>query len=413
LILSSRQIGKSFWGCVFALEYLIRNPGKIARIISDTEKQAHNIVQDNLIKIIEDAPKGFIVRKKSELRWDLANGSSLRLGAMARSNVDSNRGSNCGLCIYEEPGFTSPDDFTYAVSSVMGPQLLRSKGREVFISTPSVVPDHPLHTQIKPYCEGIGSFFQYTVYDSPSITDDMIEEAIRRCGGENTVAFRREYLAEILRIDELMVVPWSDNYVSVMHMSPETKWAITCDWGGTRDKTAILLHCYSYHEDKDYILDEMIFEPNTSTRTIVTGLQTMVAKNGVHVSRHYADVPGQVQVDLADTYKLSVIVPPKSDWLGGVQTMAARMAAGKIVINPQCKFLINSCINGMFNKTKTDFLRNEELGHCDALAALMYAIKTRDTSNPYIDRKTGFGNMAPVFKPKSEIQIPKRFGKFK
>ena len=150
LILSSRQIGKSYFSCVFALQHLIRNSGKIARICAPTIEQAAMIVEDNLAKIIEDAPKGFINRKKSSLRWDLANGSSLRLGGLKRSNVDSNRGGNADLVIFEESGFTTPADFTYAVNSVLGPQLLRSAGTELFISSPSEDPEHPLHIKVLP-----------------------------------------------------------------------------------------------------------------------------------------------------------------------------------------------------------------------------------------------------------------------
>lgn len=412
-ILSSRQIGKSYWACVYALEYLIKHPGKIARIVGPTLEQCHDLVQDNLVKIMEDAPKGFIIRRKSELRWDLANGSSLRLGGLKRAHVDSSRGGTCNLCIFEECGFVDSESFNYGVNSVLGPMLLRGKGREVFISTPSAEPDHPLHTIIKPQCEEIGSFFAYTVFDSPSITSEMIDEAARRCGGENTEAFRREYLAEIVRSESLMVVPWSANVVQEFNCPKEYKWCVTADWGGVRDKSVALLHSYDYMSDRDIILDEMVFDANTSTRNIVTGIQTMIAKNGVHVERFYADVPGQVQVDLAETYKLVVAIPPKGDWLGGVQTMAARMGANKIHIHPQCKFLIKSCKNGMFNKTRTDFLRSEDLGHCDALAALMYSLKTKDTSNPFADRKTGYGHMAPLAMIKPDIQVPKRFGKFK
>jgi len=412
-ILSSRQIGKSYWACVFALEYLIKHPGKIARIVGPTLEQCHDLVQDNLCKIIEDAPKGFIIRRKSELRWDLINGSSLRLGGLKRAHVDSNRGGNCSLCIYEECGFVDSESFNYGVDSVLGPMLLRGKGREVFISTPSAEPDHPLHTKIKPHCEEIGSFFAYTVYDSPTITHEMIEEAARRCGGEGTDAFKREYLAEIVRSDDLMVVPWDGWSVQEFVAPEEYKWCLTADWGGVKDKSVALLHSYDFHSDRDMILDEIVFQPNTSTRHIVTGIQTMIAKHGVHVERFYADVPGQVQVDLSQTYKLTVAIPPKGDWLGGVQTMAARIADHKVVINPRCKFLIRSCKNGMFNKTRTDFLRTDDLGHCDALAALMYAMKTKDTSNPFINRHTGYGHMAPLAVLKPETQLPKRFGKFK
>ena len=74
-ILSSRQIGKSFWSSCYAIQFLIRNPGRIARIVAPTLKQCADIVNDNLIPICRDAPKSFIDPKKSDYRWEFYNGS--------------------------------------------------------------------------------------------------------------------------------------------------------------------------------------------------------------------------------------------------------------------------------------------------------------------------------------------------
>ena len=39
----------------------------------------------------------------------------------------------------------------------------------------------------------------------------------------------------------------------------------------------------------------------------------------------------------------------------------------------------------MFNKNRTDFQRTEELGHCDALACLMYSVRSQDKTLPNED----------------------------
>ena len=123
-ILSSRQIGKTYWACVYALMFLLRHPRKIARVIAPTYTQCQDLVNDNLQAIIADAPKDLIWPVKSEYRYNLFNGSSLRLGALERAFVDGNRGGNASLIIYEECGFVKTEDFNYGVDSVMGPQLL-------------------------------------------------------------------------------------------------------------------------------------------------------------------------------------------------------------------------------------------------------------------------------------------------
>jgi hypothetical protein len=84
-ILSSRQIGKTYWACVYALAFLLKNKKKIARVIAPTYTQCQDLVNDNLSQIIADAPEGLIWPVKSEYRYNLFNGSSLRLGALERA----------------------------------------------------------------------------------------------------------------------------------------------------------------------------------------------------------------------------------------------------------------------------------------------------------------------------------------
>lgn len=448
-VLSSRQVGKSYWSCTHSLEFLAENPGKISRIVAPTLKQCNDIVTDNLSPLLVDSPKGFINKKKSSYRWELSNGSSLRMGALERAHVDGNRGGNADVVIYEECGFVAAADFTYGVNSVLGPQLLRSNGVEVFVSSPSEDPDHPLHTHILPECEELGTAFRFTVFDSPSIRPDQIAEAMHRSGcvlnGEfkallllgqvttqnvkehaaksNTVlseAFCREYLAEIIRPSTLMVIPGYDaaRHVLAFQEPLYTNWHLTVDWGGVRDMTVGLLHTYDYLGNRDLIVDERVFPPNTPTGVIVAELRRMEGERMLH--SRWADVAGQTQVDLANEHNYEVQIPQKSDWLASVQAMSVRFTANQILIHPRCTFLRKSCRAGMFNKTRTDFTRdNPELGHCDGLAALMYAVRMQNRDDPYADipqsRPSNF-----YFAPKDDAVTdlssalnPNRFGKFK
>lgn len=383
LILSSRQIGKSFWSCCYALKFLISNPGSIARIVAPTLEQAFDIVEDNLAKILDDAPPGLINRKKSSLRWDLSNGSSLRLGGLKRANVDGNRGGNASLVIYEECGFVDGKDFTYGVNSVLGPQLLRSAGREIYVSTPSDDPDHPLHNHVLPECEANGSLFRYTVFDSPSISQHMVDEAIRRSGGEDSDAFKREYLAQIIRSDSLMVVPFDNSrHVRDFDIPDDCIWSVTVDWGGVRDKTVALYHTYDFQNNTHLIWDEQVWDCNTPTDDIVKSLKDKIKSHRLNVPVVYADVPGQIAIDLNNNHNFPITAPYKNNWLAGVNNMAATFNTDSILINPRCSLLIRTCFAGMFNKNRTDFLRTLDLGHCDALAALMYAIRSQDRSLP-------------------------------
>lgn len=449
-ILSSRQVGKSFWCCTHGLGYLSRGKSKIARIIAPTLKQCNDIVNDNLAGILQDAPSGFIAKKKSDYRWEIHNGASLRMGALERAHVDGNRGGNAGLVIYEECGFVPGEDFTYGVNSVLGPQLLRSKGVEIFVSSPSEDPDHPLHTVVLPECEALGTAFRFTVFDSPSITPEMILEAMKRSGckmqgdfiyyllgGQVTSAniyelagktgthlsddFRREYLAEIIRPSTLMVIPHYNAKTHVKEFGPPLNchWHITADWGGVRDLTVALLHTYDYLGNKDMIWDEKVWPANTPTSIIRNDLKVWEQSYAIHSC--WADVPGQLQVDLSNDWNFNFQLPPKSDWLASVNNMSVKFTTDGIWIHPRCQFLQKSCRAGMFNKNRTDFERTPELGHCDALAALMYAIRVQSRENPYERYRQEGHHHNIFFQPKKEEELQDigqalnsvRFGKFK
>ncbi len=388
LILSSRQIGKSYLSCVMAIEWCLRqSERKIARIVAPTLKQCADIVADNIGPICADAPAYLIERVKSEYRWRIGK-SELRLGALERAHVDGNRGGNASLIIYEECGFVKGDDFSYGVKSVLGPQLLRTGGIELYISSPSEDPEHPLHTVVLPRCVDLGTAFRFTVHDSPSITPDLIRQAVERCGGEDTDEWKREYLAQIIRPSTLVVIPSYDEgpggHVSAFNEPIECMWQVTVDWGGVRDKTVALLHTHAFGDATDLVMDERVWPANTPTSDIIRGLRELAGTRTIH--RWAADVPGQLQVDLQSAYGLEVTIPQKSDWQASVNAMSVRFATRKILIHPRCLFLRQSCRAGLFNKNRTDFERTIELGHMDALAALMYSVRTQDRQNPYSTR---------------------------
>jgi len=387
LILSSRQLGKSYWAAIYAIEFCLRNPGSIVRILAATLKQIQDIVADNIGPICADAPSGLIERQKSSYRWRVGN-SSLRLGPLERSNVDYNRGGNAALIICEEGGFVSSDDYRYAISSVIGPQLLRSGGRLIHVTSPSQDPNHIIHTEIMPKTTLLNSCFRYTIFDNPQITPEQIEQAKRLCGGDNTAAWRREYLAEIIRDPETVIVPTFDpmKHVHDFRIPDYSNWQVSIDFGGVRDKTVALLYTYDFLSDKVLVYGEAMFPPNTPTATIVEGvsaLESRAARYGHQITGRWADAPGQLQIDLQRAHNFAIRVPRKDDWQAGINNMQVMFGNNQVLVHPNCTFLIQSLESGQYNDKRTDFARTETLGHCDALAALGYALRMLDRASPY------------------------------
>lgn len=385
-VLSSRQIGKSYWVATYAIEYCLKNPGKIVRILAPTLKQVSDIVQDNLSPICLDAPHGLISRSKSEYRWQVGS-SSLRLGALERSHVDLNRGGNASLVIFEEGGFVSSDDYKYAVESVISPQLLRSKGREIHITSPSEDETHYIHDVIAPKCDALGTLFRYTVYDSPSITEEMILKAIERCGGVDTESFRREYMAEIVRSKSLMVIPeFDESYVEDFELPEHYNPGISGDMGGSRDKTAVLSLAWDFKGARLLVWDERLMDANTSTQEVVhqaLSLEPAFNWYGRQPSRWF-DAPGQVQVDMNTLFHYPMRLPLKDDVDAQLNALRLMFSQRKIVIHKRCKHLIGCLKTARYNDKRTDFERSELYGHADPIMALVYGMRMIDrVTNPY------------------------------
>jgi len=410
LILSTRQLGKSYWAVTYAISYCLKNPGSIVRVCAPTLKQVQDIVEDNLAHIIQDAPEGLIQRHKSTYRWTVGK-SSLRLGALERAHVDGNRGGKADLIICEEGGFVSSDDYKYAIKSVLGPQLLRSQGSLIHVTTPSEEIEHYIHTTIKPKTELTNSFFNFTIYDNPQLSIEQIQEAIKSCGGENTIDWQREYLAKIVRNTDTVIIP---TFSPILHVKefelPEKYFPITViDWGGVRDKTVALLFTYDFKRNKRLWMAESVFEPNTSTEEIVKKILEMEAPHK-NIQR-YADVPGQLQVDLMATHDFEISLPHKDDWKASINNLQVSIGRMEHEIHPSCKFLITSLDSGRFNKNRTDFDRNSILGHCDAIAAMMYGHRMCNLENPYPYIIPSSDNHMVLSRPKSDLEsVAEAFG---
>ena len=380
LLFISRQWGKSYLSTCYALSYCLRHPGSIVRIAAPTLKQAKDIVSDNLGPITLDAPDGLITPMKSDWRWKVGQ-SELRLGVLERANVDSLRGGNAKLVICEEGGFVTSDDYEYAVRSVIGPQLLRSGGQLIHVTTPSEEPDHYIHTEVQPKCDVAGTKFEFDIYTNPQLTKEQIDKAMALAGGENSPAWRREYLVKIVRDGSSVCVPEFDDHKDVIKDDPPEYaiWGIFSDFGGVRDKTASLFACWNFQKARLEVHHERIHDANTDTDAIVSAAKAAMPME--LIKQVYMDAPGQLLVDLRHKHGFEAMLPLKDDFEAGINAVRLAFNQGKIVVHERCRFLIATLRGATFNKQRTDFARTMALGHMDALAALIYA-------NRMIDRGT-------------------------
>lgn len=382
VVLCSRQFGKSYMGTLMAVEDCLRFPGYTVPIVGPTIKQTVDIVHQAMRIIGQDAPPGLIRRSKSETRWYVGE-SELVVGGFDTQTATKQRGKRALKIYVEEVVDSNPDQYREAIRSDLGPMLTHSPMPQmIFLTTPPRIPDHPFITETIPEAKLNGAYFCYSIDANKKLSSDQYEACVRRSGGRNTIEFRREYLCEIVRDSSVVIIPDFEKrrHVGRRELPSGHRYRVAIDWGGVRDLTVGLLHAYDYLSDTDIILREMVFPANTESDKIVAALREW--EKEFDVEEKIADAPGQLIVDLsAKGYHVST--PVKQDWQAGINFMNVRFSTDKVLVSPDCPFLIQSIESGTFNKNKTDFERTFALGHCDAIAALMYGLRSSPRANPY------------------------------
>lgn len=376
LVFCSRRYGKSFLACVLALEDCLRTPNANVLFVGPSIKQTLDIIRLLLPEILADCPKGLVSPSKSEKRWHFKNGSQLMLAGFDTA-AESIRGLRANSIYLEESGSSDPETFDYVVKSVLYPTLMHSRGKIVHLTTPALTIDHPLHTQTIPSTSSNGAFFRYTIRDNPLLTEEIIEAEIDSLGGYDSAHTKRELFCEIVKDEHIIVVPQFDDRKHVVDVSvpDDAYYWIAGDVGGVRDKSVFLLCAYDYSLDKVCIVREVVADPQTPTSEIVR--RALEMEGGRTLSR-FVDAPGQLFVDLAATYNYSCFPPEKLEFEHNIHRLQTAFWKDQVLVNPACKLLITTLRSGQLNKQRTDFSRTRDMGHCDALAALVYGLRHAD-----------------------------------
>ncbi len=381
LLLSSRQLGKSFWGLSYGISYCLKNPKSIVRIFAPTELQAAEICDDTLRVIQQFAPEGLIVRKKSDKRWAVGK-SEIRIGPLSQAHIDGKRGGNAGLIICEEGGFVSSEAYASALGAVIGPQLLRSGGKLVHVSTVSEDANHLLHTVILPKCEAKGAVARFTVYDNPQLTPELITGARERCLTEEQ--WLREYMVQIIRSEISSAVPeFSDTTVVECDPPTHANYWIGGDWGGVRDATVLLLFAYDFDRAKVLVLDECAFDKHTSSAEVVRVALAMEARWKLTKVSRFVDCPHRTDLMKDHQYAVTFPTKPQTGFEANINAVRSVIRRGDLEIHPRCKFLISTLRYQRLNKSRTDFERTEKFFHADAVMALVYGLRHVNKSNPH------------------------------
>lgn len=431
----ARRTGKTRLLLTIALEEAIRR--KLARIIvmSETIDALRDLTWPMLEEIVSDAPSALGIRlQEHRKRVRLANGSEIVfIGGGNRRQINRGRGRYAHAVIIEEMG-TVPD-LSYALGSVLGPQLLTTGGPMLAAMTP---PDSPGHQSIKVLdnAKAAGNYDHCTLYDNPRLTDEEREDYLRKDAERHgmtpeeyraSAQYRREWEAEVLIDPERAFVPgfadaavrartlvdalemdadvrlfadryeamdvgWAPHFTGVLWATWDFKRKLLCIEGEElmrRMHTGQLANAIKLRRGALWSLDAQAarvlsdtgagrwvadaFEPNPEKPGEVR------KRAGVFGRRPYlsvSDVAPQLLYDLHQLHGLDFAPTDKDDLQTAVEEVDVWLRRGWIRIDAKaCPRLVVQLERAIWDTKRRGPAESAEHGHFDLVMALVYLVR--------------------------------------
>lgn len=369
----SRRFGKSFILVTISLERAIKNKENI-RYGAAFKEDLTEFILPAFELILEDCPPSLRPRYiESKKVWLFPNGSRIKLIGLDK-NPNGLRGNALAMIIIDEAGFVAR--LMYVYTSVVIPATMKQKNIKILIfSTPPESPGHyfvKLITKAKTSPNGL-----YLEMDIDTISDLTPEERKRvldEVGGEDSITAQREFFCKIVIDETRAVAPKFDEAVHIKAYEPEhVAWNVFGDTGA-KDKTVFLKVGYDHETGAVVFREEYTPQKRRpSTSEIVTEYKERFGSSLPLV----LDATEQLLIDYG-SLGLPASKPAKDDFEAGLLLLNNALFKNKMIIHPDCVLLIETLKTGLLTKNRGDFERSEELGHCDAAAAAIYALRGVD-----------------------------------
>lgn len=393
----SRRIGKSYALSCIAVERCLQKPNTVVKFIAPTQKHVKMIIRPLLKEIFADCPRDL----KPDFRtadniYRFQNGSEIQLAGTDSGHAENLRGGSSDLCIVDEAGFC--DDLKYIVQSILIPTTTTTHGKIILSSTPPKNVDHEFVAYMQD-AEAKGNFVKKTIYDGigSRITQKMIDEIIEELGGEESPDFRREYLCELIRDEDLTVIPEFDDLlqkelIQEWKRPPYFDIYVGGDLG-KKDFTVFLLGYYDFKNGKIIIEDEIVLRGRKMTTDILaTAIKEKEQKHFTNpitkeIQSPYLRVCDNNLIVIGDLWahhNLSFVPVQKDDAVMALNNMRIMIKQKRVIIHPRCKTLILHLKYATWAKNKDTFARSVDFGHYDAVDALKYFCRSvQQQKNPY------------------------------
>lgn len=395
----ARRCGKSRTCSVLAFESALKGPMRRVLYAAQTQAAVKEFVSPHFLELAMDAPEELRpVLVANEMRF--RNGSRIVLqGCDDQMKADRLRGPAAHDAFVDEGGFIPV--LGYVVRDVIRPQLSTTGGKMLIASSPPESADHPFEA-FAMEAETRGAYMRRDVYDAPHLAPEEIAQWCEDVGGADSIAWRREGLAQSVTDPTRAVVPEFTEYEAAIvrtYERPEHFHTFIVGDLGYVDLTVILFAFYDFERSTIVIEGELALRRPTSdvvqreasamAESLWGGKRPLVRKlDGPPMT--VADIARQERSPLAvgatDTEKWATVY--NGELSQAVNALRVRVKRGGLVVHPRCKVTIAHLRNARWNAARTSFERiqgDDGQHHYDATAAAVYLareVRSKEHVNP-------------------------------
>lgn len=397
--LLSRQLGKSYFLVILAIQQCLKHPNSLVGLLTDTKTHIKSIVEPIFTQVLEDCPEEFRpTYVPSQYEYRFKNGSKIRMAGSDNKSYDRLRGLKLHLVLVDEAGFI--DNLDEIIQSVLIATTTHTGGKIVLASTPPTDSSHDFLKYIEE-AEANNNLVKKTIYDNPLLTKEQIANIEKKMGGKHSIRFRREYLVEIIRDEDSVIFP---------EFNEDLERDICIEWEkpghfqayvgmdlGYDDLNVVLFGYYDFKSDKVVIEDEIVVAgKNLKLPDFVKDIMDKEKELWINPLTNEFNKPYVRVSDInkivtnemlrISNYELQFSAPKKDDKPVAVNNLRVMICDRRIIINPKCKNLIQHLRHCKWrSKNERDkFGRSTVNGHYDAVDALIYLTRSITyNKNPY------------------------------
>lgn len=388
-----RRFGKGTTVLVYVFERMLTE-NILVRYGAPTQKQAFEILEILIDHIFKYAPS--LKPKYTNGAYRFPSGSSMHVfGVKDASELDKGRGPEADIIVADEYGFWRYKP-SYALKSVLSPQLDNTDGQLIITSTPPEDMTHPFITEEIPQAQLGEYLFNWELQKSLDIGDVSYERHIRiieRCGGKETDAYRREYELDLIANRSRLVLPEAqdESLYTYEYNIPDFHDEYVCFDLGFKDFTFGLFGYYDFKTARLVVRDELCLNYK-ATSEIVAEARRIEEELCIFKPSRFGDCSDLQQLyDFSSDYGYAITPITKRSKMNSqgfresvLNGLRVAVGSNRIIIDERCKQLRTQIKYGIWNEKRTDFERTEAMGHLDGLMALAYLWDNIDFgSNPF------------------------------